>query len=164
MTTVTGRLSRNSGHQLSRGHQKRAVSEKRHDAFASVWNRQPYAQSGRNLITHAGKAKLQMAVAAVGGVPNLLQVARRTAAAGNYRVSGLRLLLQQADDLALGEDRGRVGDDVGVGGDRRLVEGRVRIQSGRTFRLPLVIATLHRTLPACWTRNARFLDRASQRG
>ena len=124
------------GDQLGGRHQERAVPDKRHHALGSVRERQSAAQSGWNLVAHAGEAELQVAVAAVGGVPDLLQVSGWPTGGGDDRVT-VPGLLQQTDDLALGQHRVCAGHHVGVGGDRRLVERLIRVQRG--FAVPPAI-------------------------
>ena len=116
------------GDQLGRCHQEGAVTEERGDPGVRVGVRQPHADRGRDLVAHAGEAELEVAGAAAGGVPHLLQVAGRAAGGGDDHVAGLGVLLQHPDDLPLGEHRVGVGHDVGVGRHRRLVEQLVRVE------------------------------------
>src|SRR5262249_38715205 len=56
---------------------------------------------GRDFVAHAGVAKLQMASAAAGGVPELEQVPGRAAGSGDDRVAGFGLLIEGLDQLGL---------------------------------------------------------------
>ena len=96
----------------------------------------PDPHRGRDLVAHAGEAELQVAGPAAGGVPHLLQVTGRAAGGGDDDVAGPGVLLQDADDLALGEHRVGGGDDVGIGWHRGLVEQLVRVRARRPARSP----------------------------
>ena len=75
------------------------------------------------------------------------------------------MLLQQADDLALGQDRPGVRHDVGVvGGDRGDVEPRVRVQRGGPHRLPLGRLGPDLVLPSRPGADAGGLDLVGERG
>ena len=80
---------------------------------------------------------------AIGGVPHLQQVTGRAAGGGDDRVAGPGVLLQQTDQLALGENGVRVGDDVGGLRPQRVqVGGTVGIERGRAHQLPFVLRPL----------------------
>ena len=121
--------------------QEGAVADEHHHPRVGVRVGEPDAHPGRDLVAHAGEPELQVAEPALGRVPHLLQVPGRPAGGGDDRVAGPGVLLHQADDLALGEQRAGVRDDVReVGGDRGAVERGVRVQRGGPHRLP----ALHR--------------------
>ena len=129
------------GDQLGGREQERAVADEHHDPGVGVRVGEPDAHAGRDLVAHAGEPELQVGVPTLGRVPHLLHVPGRTAGGGDDRVARAGVLLHQADDLALGEQRTGVRDDVAeVGGDRRAVERGVRVQRGGPHRLP----ALHR--------------------
>src|SRR5205807_69405 len=64
------------GHQLGRVHEVSAVADE--DVDLALGLCQADAEAGRDLIAHAGVAKLQMASAAGRCIPQLEQIARRT--------------------------------------------------------------------------------------
>jgi len=101
------------GDQLGRGHQEGAVAQERDDPLGGVGLGQAYPDRGRQLIAHAGEPELQVGEAALGGVPDLLEVAGRAAGGGDDDVAGPGVLLEQPDDLALGEHRPGAGHDGG---------------------------------------------------
>src|SRR3954451_5448623 len=91
------------GDQLGRRHQERAVTDEHHYPRVRVRVGEPDAHTGRDLITHTGEPELQVAEPALRRVPHLLQVTGRPTGRGHDGVAGTRVLLQQPDDLALGE-------------------------------------------------------------
>ena len=98
---------------------------------------EPDADRRGDLVAHAGEAELEVAVPAVGGVPHLQQVAGRAAGGGDDRVAGPGVLLEQPDQLGLGEHGVGVGDDVvGLRSQRVEVDGRVGVERRRTHRRP----------------------------
>ena len=131
------------GGELGRCHQEGAVAEEGDDARVRLRSGQAHADGGRDLVAHAGEAELEVAVPAICGVPDLQQVTGRAARGGDDRVAGPGVLLQQTDQLALGEHGVGVGDDVGgLRSQRVRVGGTVGIERRRTYRLPGVLRPL----------------------
>jgi hypothetical protein len=105
-----------------------------------------------------------VAVAALGGVPHFLKITGGPTGCSNDRVPGLRVFLQQADDLALGKHRICARHNIGVSRDSRFLERCVRIQRGRPLCQPLIIASADPTLPFLRALGAGSLDCHGQSG
>jgi hypothetical protein len=162
ITTVTAMLSCAAVTSSVGRHEEGAVADEHHDPRVGVRVGEPDAHPGRDLVAHAGEPELQVGVPALGRVPHLLHVPGRAAGSGDDRVARPGVLLHEADDLALGEQRAGVRDDVAeVGGDRRAVERGVRVEGGGPHRLPalhgradLVLPLLRRREPGGPTSSA----------
>ena len=152
--------------QLGRGHQEGPVTEKGGDPGVRIRMGQPHTHRGRDLVTHAGEPELEVAGAAVGGVPHLLQVSGRPAGGRDHDVAGTGMLLHDPDDLTLGQDRVGGGDDVRSRVDRRLVEQLVGVQRVGALDLPRGGELLRPGLPAgtgCQTVRLEQVGECGQR-
>ena len=87
------------GDQLGGIHQIGSVSDENENLPLRLGH--PDAQAGGNFIAHAGVAKLKMAPRSLADIPQLVQVTRRAARGGNNGIACLRLIVENADKLAL---------------------------------------------------------------